>query len=96
MDRISVLTNDENHRLQWLESRPAEGVDYLINILPKKSFGWWDYKLIDSLEKSSSGTAHHELAGYLEKELLNTYVCIPVRKNGHWTNIDIYCIRTSA
>ena len=65
-----LLTKDEKYCLQSKPWSPAERVDYLIDILPKKSYGWWD-RLIDSLEKSSSGTAHHELAGYLERELRN-------------------------
>ena len=63
-----LLTKDEKYYLQ--SKSHAEGVDCLIDILPKKSFGWWD-RLIYSLEYSSSGTAHRELAGHLERELCN-------------------------
>ena len=60
-----LLTEDEKDRLNLPSMSPAGRVDYVIDILPKKSSGWWG-RFIDSLEKSSSGTAHHELAEYLE------------------------------
>ena len=63
-----LLTKDEKDRLKSLSMSTAERVDHVIDILPRKSSGWWD-RFIDSLEKSSSGTAHRELAVYLEREL---------------------------
>ena len=66
LDQQDLLTGDDTHCL-WSKS-PAEGVAYLISILPTKRIGWWD-KLIDSLERSASGTGHHDLAKCLEKEL---------------------------
>ena len=66
LDQQDLLTGDDTHCL-WSKS-PAEGVAYLISILPTKRIGWWD-KLIDSLEKSGGSTGHHDLAECLEKEL---------------------------
>ena len=66
LDQQDLLTGDDTHCL-WSKS-PAEGVAYLISMLPTKRIGWWD-KLIDSLERSGGGTAHRYLALCLEKEL---------------------------
>ena len=65
-----LLTKDERDRLNLPSISPADRVDYMIDVLPRKSSGWWG-RFIDSLEKSSNGTAHHELAEYLETELRN-------------------------
>lgn len=70
LDERNLLTIDDTFYLKSESKSPAERVSYLINILPTKKYGWWN-GLIESLKNSSKGTAHNELAEYLEEELLH-------------------------
>ena len=66
LNQRNLLTESDVFALR--SKSPPEGVDHLVNLLPKKKEGWWG-ELIASLECSSLGTAHGDLVSLLETEL---------------------------
>ena len=60
LDANELLTVDDRDLLMNITWIQSEKINYLIRVLPKKSYGWFD-KFLDCLDKSTCGTGHVDI-----------------------------------
>ena len=60
LDANELLTVDDRDLLMNITRIQSEKINYLIHVLPKKSYGWFD-KFLDCLDKSTCGTGHVDI-----------------------------------
>ena len=63
-----LLTNDDRQVLMTYAKTQLEKAQYLLDILPRKSKGWFELFLV-SLRESTAGTGHGDLVEDLEMKL---------------------------
>ena len=60
-----LLTNDDRQVLMMYAKTQVEKTQYLLDILPRKSKGWFE-QFLDCLRQSRDGTGHGDLVNDLE------------------------------
>lgn len=57
---MDLLTDDDKEVLMNIARTLTEKIHHLVDVLPRKAFGWFD-KFLECLKRSTSGTGHSDI-----------------------------------
>ena len=71
---MDLLTDEDKEILMNVAKTRTDKIHHLIDVLPRKAFGWFN-NILECLQRSSSGTGHADIIKMLSitYELLNNH-----------------------